>query len=260
MKDGRLMADNDWVPSDDVLLAFNRGLLPDSQIDAVARWLEANPHGEERLRRLTEHHNDEAAEALRQPCLLDEELANLAGLSSRIVSGMLAEPMPVSADEPAAVPESIREYHLVKELGKGGMGSVYLARHRRLRRDVALKLLPARLAADPWYRGRFEREMAAVGQLDHPNLVRAHDAGAEGEHLFLAMELLDGEDLAKLVAQHRRLPIADACEAARQAARAAPCPPARSGSSRRQTGQPVRDTHGDGEGHRPGLLGYSTPA
>ena len=59
------------------------------------------------------------------------------------------------------------------------MGSVYLARHTRLQRDVALKLLPPRpLAADPEYRARFEREMAVVGQLDHPNLVRAHDAGA----------------------------------------------------------------------------------
>jgi hypothetical protein len=98
------------------------------------------------------------------------------------------------------------------------MGGVYLARHRRLQRDVALKLLPARLAADPWYRGRFEREMAAVGPLDHPNLVRAHDAGAEGDHLFLAMELLDGEDLVSVVARRGPLPVADACEAARQAA------------------------------------------
>jgi len=117
----------------------------------------------------------------------------------------------------ARTPEFIREYQLVKQLGQGGMGSVYLARHRRLQRDVALKVLPPQLAKDPWYRGRFEREMAAVGGLDHPNLVRAYDAGLEGEHLFLSMELLEGKDLANLVQKHR-LSIADACEVIRQAA------------------------------------------
>src|SRR5262249_44217905 len=94
----------------------------------------------------------------------------------------------------------------------------YLARHKRLQRDVALKVLPAELAADPWYRGRFEREMAVIGQMDHPHLVRAHDAGAEGDRLFLARELLDGQDLSKFVEKHGPLPVAGACEAVRQAA------------------------------------------
>jgi hypothetical protein len=119
---------------------------------------------------------------------------------------------------PAGIPGVIREYQLIKQLGEGGMGSVFLARHRRLQRDVALKLLPPQLADDPWYRGRFEREMAAVGALDHPNLVRAYDAGAEGHHLFLSMELLDGEDLGNLALRRGRIGVADACEAVRQAA------------------------------------------
>src|SRR5262249_2272601 len=68
------------------------------------------------------------------------------------------------------------------------------------------------------YRRRFEREMAVLGQLDHPNLVRAHDAGAEEDRLFLVMELLDGKDLKSVVNDRGPLSVADACEAVRQAA------------------------------------------
>jgi serine/threonine protein kinase len=60
--------------------------------------------------------------------------------------------------------------------------------------------------------------MVVLGQMDHPNLVRAHDAGTEGEHLFLVMELLDGSDLAALVPANGPLPVAGACEVIRQAA------------------------------------------
>ena len=105
----------------------------------------------------------------------------------------------------------------MRPLGKAD-GQRYQARHTRLQRDVALKLLLDHIASDPVYRARFEREMAVVGQLDHPNLIRAHDAGAEGPHLFLVMDLLEGQDLARLVAQRGPLSVADACEIVRQAA------------------------------------------
>jgi hypothetical protein len=204
-------------PSDETLRAFDRGLLPPEAIDAVAHWLEAHPEAEERLRRLVESDTDPAVEALRQPCLLATELSGLAALTSAAVERVLAgsEAPPATALE---IPQRIREYQLLRPLGQGGMGSVYLARHTRLQRDVALKFLLGPVASDPAYRARFEREMAVVGQLDHPNLIRAYDAGAEGAHLFLAMELLDGQDLARLVAQRGPLPLADACEVVRQAA------------------------------------------
>src|SRR5262249_24434859 len=96
-------------------------------------------------------------------------------------------------------------------------------RHTRLQRDVAIKVLPVELVADPWYRARFEREMAVVGPLDHPNLVRAHDAGLDGGHLFLVMELLEGTDLSRLLAERGPLPVAEACELVRQAALGLQC-------------------------------------
>ena len=157
-------------------------------------------------------------DALRQPCNLTGEFAHLSTLTSRVIDRVLSESGSTEAPLSLPVPTSIREYQILSELGKGGMGSVYLAKHLRLHRNVALKLLPDHLAADPQFRGRFEREMAVVGQLDHPNLVSARDAGIEANRLFLVMELLEGANFAALVEKTGPLAPADACEAIRQAA------------------------------------------
>lgn len=110
------------------------------------------------------------------------------------------------------------QYQLLARIGRGGMGAVFKALHTRLKRHVAIKLLPPERTRDPRAVSRFFREMEAVGRLDHPNLVRAHDAGeAEGQH-FLVMELVDGVNLGQIVRRIGSLGIADACEVIRQAA------------------------------------------
>ena len=80
---------------------------------------------------------------------------------------------------------------MVSPLGAGGMGEVYRARDPRLNRDVALKILPAEVAADPSRRQRFEIEARAVAALSHPNIVAVYDVG-EG---YIVSELVDGEPL-----------------------------------------------------------------
>jgi serine/threonine protein kinase len=114
--------------------------------------------------------------------------------------------------------QQLGSYELLKKLGQGGMGVVYQARHTLLNKLVALKVLSAEQMKDAKAVARFRREMVAVGSLDHPNIVRAHDAGeAEGHH-FLVMELVVGIDLAKLADHHGPFPINAACEMIRQAA------------------------------------------
>jgi serine/threonine protein kinase len=211
------VSDGDFTPTDADLIAYDQGLLPEDRIDAVTRWLEAHPEGEERLRSLSESSHDHAVEAMRHASKIGDELEQLADVTTHVINRVLHQAAGLSATA-ATVPERIRDYRLLSKLGQGGMAAVYRARHDQLQRDVAIKLLPARLAADPEFRARFQREMAVMGQLDHPNLVRAHDAGVEGEHLFLVMELLDGQDLATIVRTHGPLRVADACEAVRQAA------------------------------------------
>jgi serine/threonine protein kinase len=124
--------------------------------------------------------------------------------------------LPSSAPTPS--PTRLGVYEVQSRLGQGGMGTVWKAWHTRLKRTVALKTLRADCLHDAPAVARFQREMEAVGKLDHPNLIRATDAGdAAGIH-FLVMDFVEGLDASKLVQQHGPLPVADACEIIRQAA------------------------------------------
>ena len=85
----------------------------------------------------------------------------------------------------------IGPYQVVAKLGEGGMGEVYRARDPRLNRDVALKILPVDVAADPSRRHRFEIEARAIAALSHPNIVAVYDVG-EG---YIVSELVEGANL-----------------------------------------------------------------
>jgi len=91
-------------------------------------------------------------------------------------------------------------YEILAKVGAGGMGEVYRARHARLGRDVAIKVLPEHLADDSDALARFEREAKAVAALSHPNILAIHDFGTEEGVSFAVMELLQGETLRQRVA------------------------------------------------------------
>ena len=90
-------------------------------------------------------------------------------------------------------------YEIVSGLGAGGMGEVYRARDARLGRDVALKILPADVSSDPERRARFEQEARAAAALNHPNILGIYDVGSDGQHVYIAAELIDGDSLASVV-------------------------------------------------------------
>ena len=110
------------------------------------------------------------------------------------------------------------DYQLLEKLGEGGMGAVYKARHVRLDRVVAIKILPQERTRDQAAVARFAREMKAVGQLNHPNIVQAHDAREIDGTTVLVMEYVEGHDLAEVARLAGPLRMADACELVRQAA------------------------------------------
>ena len=91
-------------------------------------------------------------------------------------------------------------YEILAPIGAGGMGEVYKARDERLKRDVAIKVLPAELAADPERRTRFEREARAASALSHPNILTIYDIGAANQTVYIAMELIEGGTLKDLTA------------------------------------------------------------
>jgi eukaryotic-like serine/threonine-protein kinase len=103
-------------------------------------------------------------------------------------------------------------YQIVRLLGRGGMGSVYEAMHRDLKKRVALKTLHPAVAATPGARARFLREGEAASRIRHPNVVDVTDVATEGTTSYLVMEFLEGEDLSALIARTGPLPISKAID------------------------------------------------
>lgn len=111
-------------------------------------------------------------------------------------------------------------YRIIGVQGDGAMATVYRAVHEGLQKPVALKVLRQHVAEDPEYRERFLREGRAAARLDHPNLVRAYEAGRVGGHYYLSMELIEGEDLALRLDREVRLSPEEALRIAIEVARA----------------------------------------
>ncbi|WP_258080857.1 serine/threonine-protein kinase [Nocardia nova] len=97
-----------------------------------------------------------------------------------------------------AIGEMFADYLIEGVLGRGGMGTVYLARHPRLPRRVALKLLDREVSADRERRRRFDQEADIVARLEHPGIVRVYDRGADAGHLWISMQYVHGTDAARL--------------------------------------------------------------
>jgi serine/threonine protein kinase len=173
------------------------------------------------------------------------QLDTLDGLTDRVIT-LLRHPIPheVSSDEPLVreilskiesitsasdldldsqfqegpIPLLMGQYRLMEKLGQGGMGAVYKALHTKLKRTVAIKLLPGYRQRSPQAVARFHREMEAIGRLDHKNIVRAHDANEVDGHFFLVMEFVEGITLSSLVRRVGPLDVANSCDIVRQAA------------------------------------------
>ena len=125
----------------------------------------------------------------------------------------------------------IGNYDVLGRLGAGGMGAVFKARHRRMKRVVALKVLSRELVKDDTFVRRFQREVEAIARMSHPNIVMAYDADEDEAGPFLAMEYVNGQDLAVLVQKQGPLGVAAAVNYIMQAARGSITPTARESST-----------------------------
>ncbi len=104
-----------------------------------------------------------------------------------------------------AVQQAIGPYRLIRKLGEGGMGTVYLADDPSAGRQVAIKVLPKRYAGNADFLSRFRREAKSAGQLNHPNIVAAYTTGEDRGTNYYVMEYCDGEPLDRLLKQSKRL-------------------------------------------------------
>jgi eukaryotic-like serine/threonine-protein kinase len=110
-------------------------------------------------------------------------------------------------------------FEIVAPIGAGGMGEVYRAKDTKLNREVAIKVLPPRLAHDPERLGRFKREATVLASLNHPNIAAIYGLDEMGDTLFLVLELVEGEDLAQRLTRGA-IPPGEALAIARQIATA----------------------------------------
>ena len=123
----------------------------------------------------------------------------------------------VAAAEPLT-PRTIGGHRIVRLLGSGGMGRVWLAHDDRLDRDVAIKVMLPAKALEPTSRERFLRESRAVARIDHPHVITIHHVGEEGGLPYLVMPFLEGRSLADHLRHEGRLPIAEALRIAQEIA------------------------------------------
>ena len=94
---------------------------------------------------------------------------------------------------------TLSNFKITAKLGEGGMGEVYRAEDLKLKRDVALKILPSEIAANPERLERFQREAQALAALDHPNIVQIFSVEQAGKIHFLTMQLVEGRPLSESV-------------------------------------------------------------
>lgn len=114
--------------------------------------------------------------------------------------------------EAAVTKPTLGRYEVMKELGRGAMGIVYLGKDPKINRDVAIKTLRYEEVDDDQLKeikSRFFREAEAAGKLNHPNIVKIFDVGEDQEIAYMAMELLNGTDLIKFCAKNSRLPFSE---------------------------------------------------
>jgi|GEM_PF-951616 len=150
--------------------------------------------------------------------LQEGECEQAIAAASHLLEQSVEETGYVSRDDQNRVGSMIGNYRLIAHLGSGGMGAVYRAINVSLDKEVALKTLPAHRMKNPKAISRFQREMRAIGKLDHPHIVRALDAGEADGQPYLVMEAVEGVNLSSLIRQSGTLSIADASEVIRQAA------------------------------------------
>jgi hypothetical protein len=184
------------------LKAFGLGKLDESAAAVVLRHLESCPDCRQQVAALS---GDDFLQRLRQ------------------AHGWGDTPAPGQTDSEGArnLPPELAthpQYEMLRELGRGGMGVVYLARNRLLARLEVLKVVNPDLLDSSGGKERFLREMQSAAMLSHPNVVAAYSAMQLGCLLVFAMEYIDGEDLAQRVKAHGPLPVVHACYYAQQVA------------------------------------------
>lgn len=182
-------------PSRDELALFAVGNLASTTLEDIAQHLEECP-----------------------ACRSQVEQASGDTLTALLREADTALDLPTTGQTPPLELLNHPRYRLIRQLGVGGMGTVWLAEHRLMNRRVAVKVIRPEFLARPGAVERFHREVAAAARLQHPNIVAAFDAEQAGSTHFLAMEYVEGIGLDELLKQRGAIPVDEAVRIVKQVA------------------------------------------
>jgi serine/threonine protein kinase len=206
-------------PTDRMLQSYGLGTLDDASADSVSKHLASCSDCQSRLAEIS---SDSFLGRLRDAGVKPGApvaapvVSSLAGLSM-LDSGATATSPPAAETLPPGLAEH-PDYEVIRELGQGGMGAVYLAKNRLLGRYEVLKVVSTHLIKRRGVLDRFLGEIRNAARLHHTNIVTAYSASRLGEGIVFAMEYVEGLDLAKLVKSKGALPVANACNYIHQTA------------------------------------------
>jgi serine/threonine protein kinase len=215
-------------PNESTLRGFGSGQLEDAVAEMVVAHLDTCPEcrakaaglgSDSFLQRLraAQGHGATAPADSRPGTVTCDLSATPAMAGPGTLTCSLAEKAHAKTDVPAELRDH-PHYEIVRELGRGGMGVVYLAKNKLMGRLEVLKIVNREFVEHPQAGARFLREICSAASLNHPNIVTAYAALEIGDMLVLAMEYVEGEDLARVVRNRGPLPLVNACFYVQQAA------------------------------------------
>ena len=199
-------------PSFEELEAFVHGLVPDARIDEIGEHIDQCTACRDIVRASAQVEDSMAG--------FMAAVAELSATKSHIDGGLDHSPKTHDSVKTSLIEigSKVGPYTVLEELGRGGMGTVYLVRHELLEKQFALKLLSRKRSDSPVMRKFFSKEMRTLGQVNHPGIAQATDAGDFDGVPYLVMEYVEGFNFSQLLGRLGPLPLADACEAVRQVA------------------------------------------
>ncbi len=197
-------------PDPKQLKSLSLGQLDEEQSDVLILHLESCKSCQQEIAQIDSSEDSLIAQLKSSANETEDTFSDANGCRVAMTRAMAAFANAPTSSVPSTIPKAIGEYEIVRPLGHGGMGHVYLGKHTKLNRMVAIKFIANHRLWDQTLHDRFESEMRLIGGLKHPNIVSAYDAREVDGLAVLVTEFIDGMTLSEILKRTRKIDVANA--------------------------------------------------